>query len=142
VSSRETLCGGEDVCMQMTETKQQYVVVGGGVAGVCCAEELCRLLSPDDATVVLVAATDVVKVTPTRRSLRRRCRLACPENPLSAQWPSRGLHRAWRTWCASRTTSNSSMVRLSDPLTSPISSLPHADPEKQFRRRWLLWLLL
>jgi glycine/D-amino acid oxidase-like deaminating enzyme len=51
----------------MTEMKQ-YVVVGGGVAGVCCAEELCRLLSPDEATVVLVAATDVVKVTPARHT--------------------------------------------------------------------------
>lgn len=62
--------------MQMPEARQ-HVVVGGGVAGVCCAEELCRLLSPDEATVVLVAATDVVKVTvlsPTRHARAQNCK--------------------------------------------------------------------
>jgi hypothetical protein len=34
--------------------------VGGGVAGVCCAEQLCRLRP--DAHVVLVSASDVLKV--------------------------------------------------------------------------------
>ena len=36
------------------------VVVGGGVAGVCCAEELCRLCPQD--SVVLVSADRVLKV--------------------------------------------------------------------------------
>ena len=36
------------------------VVVGAGVAGTCCAEELCRL-RPDDRVTLLTAA-DVVKV--------------------------------------------------------------------------------
>lgn len=38
----------------------RLVVVGGGVAGVCCAEELCRLLPHEE--VVLVAADRVLKV--------------------------------------------------------------------------------
>lgn len=39
----------------------RYVVVGGGVAGVCCVEELCRLC-PDDS-VVLVSAAKVLKAS-------------------------------------------------------------------------------
>lgn len=38
-----------------------YVVVGGGVAGVCCAEELCRVC-PDD-TVTLVAVDRILKAS-------------------------------------------------------------------------------
>lgn len=37
------------------------VVVGAGVAGTCCAEELCRL-RPEDR-VTLITATDAVKVS-------------------------------------------------------------------------------
>ena len=42
----------------------RHVVIGGGVAGVSCAEELCRLVPQD--TVTLVAADKVLKVV--RRS--------------------------------------------------------------------------
>ena len=31
-----------------------YVVIGGGVAGVCCAEELCRVCPNDLVTLVAV----------------------------------------------------------------------------------------
>jgi hypothetical protein len=37
-----------------------YVVIGGGIAAVCCAEELCRTC-PDDS-VTLVAGTRILKV--------------------------------------------------------------------------------
>ncbi|PRW57580.1 pyridine nucleotide-disulfide oxidoreductase domain-containing 1 [Chlorella sorokiniana] len=37
----------------------RFVVVGGGVAGVCCAEELCRLRPQDEVT--LVSASRVLK---------------------------------------------------------------------------------
>lgn len=37
-----------------------FVVIGGGVAGVTCAEELCRLCSKDDQ-VVLLSSQKVVK---------------------------------------------------------------------------------
>eukprot|EP00959_Pyramimonas_sp_CCMP1952_P117188 2449489-Pyramimonas_sp.AAC.2 len=37
----------------------QYIIVGGGVAGVCCVEELCRLCPNDHIT--LVTATDYIK---------------------------------------------------------------------------------
>ena len=40
----------------------RFVIVGGGVSAVCCAEELC-LYRPDDA-VVLVSADRVLKVRP------------------------------------------------------------------------------
>eukprot|EP00240_Pyramimonas_obovata_P009398 CAMPEP_0118946182 /NCGR_PEP_ID=MMETSP1169-20130426/43751_1 /TAXON_ID=36882 /ORGANISM="Pyramimonas obovata, Strain CCMP722" /LENGTH=90 /DNA_ID=CAMNT_0006892089 /DNA_START=74 /DNA_END=343 /DNA_ORIENTATION=+ len=36
-----------------------YIVVGGGVAGVCCVEELCRSC-PNDL-ITLVTATDYIK---------------------------------------------------------------------------------
>jgi hypothetical protein len=40
------------------------VVVGAGVAGTCCAEELCRLRPLDHVT--LITAADVVKVSRER----------------------------------------------------------------------------
>lgn len=39
----------------------RFVVVGGGVAGVCCAEELCRLRPEDEVT--LVSASRVLKAS-------------------------------------------------------------------------------
>ena len=39
----------------------RYVVIGGGIAGVCCTEELCRLSKPSDR-VTLIAAGRVLKV--------------------------------------------------------------------------------
>ena len=39
----------------------RFVVVGGGVAGVCCAEELCRLRPQDEVT--LVSASRVLKAS-------------------------------------------------------------------------------
>uniref|UniRef100_A0A061SEJ5 Pyridine nucleotide-disulfide oxidoreductase domain-containing protein 1 n=1 Tax=Tetraselmis sp. GSL018 TaxID=582737 RepID=A0A061SEJ5_9CHLO len=41
------------------EIRKQYVVVGGGVAGVCCAEELSRLLP--SAAVCLVSSSPSLK---------------------------------------------------------------------------------
>ena len=38
----------------------RHVVIGGGIAGVCCCEELCRLAPGDE--VVLVSASPVLKV--------------------------------------------------------------------------------
>ncbi|GBF99943.1 hypothetical protein Rsub_12636 [Raphidocelis subcapitata] len=38
----------------------RYVVIGGGIGGVCCAEELCRLAAPGDE-VALVSASPVLK---------------------------------------------------------------------------------
>lgn len=38
----------------------KYVVIGGGIAGVCCAEELCRL-APDDQ-ITLLSSDTVLKV--------------------------------------------------------------------------------
>lgn len=38
----------------------KYLIVGGGVAGACCAEELCRLC-PDDQ-IILISADRTLKV--------------------------------------------------------------------------------
>ena len=38
----------------------KYVVIGGGIAGVCCAEELCRLNPAEQ--IVLISADSVLKV--------------------------------------------------------------------------------
>lgn len=40
----------------------RYVVLGGGVAGVSCAEELCRITDPRADTVTLVSPSTVLKV--------------------------------------------------------------------------------
>lgn len=39
----------------------KYVVIGGGIAGTCCSEEICRLIKSDDL-VVLISAASVLKV--------------------------------------------------------------------------------
>ena len=39
----------------------RYVVLGGGIAGVCCAEELCKLCHNDE--VVLVSSYKTLKVS-------------------------------------------------------------------------------
>jgi NADPH-dependent 2,4-dienoyl-CoA reductase/sulfur reductase-like enzyme len=38
----------------------RYVIIGGGIAGVCCVEELCRLRPAD--TVTLISSSTVLKV--------------------------------------------------------------------------------
>ena len=47
--------------IQVIETMQRFVVVGGGVAGVCCAEELCRTCP--DVSITLVSASKVLKAS-------------------------------------------------------------------------------
>ncbi|KFM26780.1 Pyridine nucleotide-disulfide oxidoreductase domain-containing protein 1 [Auxenochlorella protothecoides] len=47
----------------------KYLVLGGGVAGVCCAEELCRLCPTDEVTIVsayrtLKGASVIARITP------------------------------------------------------------------------------
>lgn len=38
----------------------RYVVLGGGIAGVCCAEEICKLCPKDG--IVLVSSDNTLKV--------------------------------------------------------------------------------
>ena len=45
--------------MELQTVQSKFVVIGGGIAGVCCAEELCQLC-PEDM-VTLITASDVVK---------------------------------------------------------------------------------
>ena len=63
------------------------VVVGAGVAGTCCAEELCRL-RPDDRVTLLTAA-DVVKVRVRALvSLREASHFYLCEKPVNTPFPS------------------------------------------------------
>ena len=39
----------------------RFVVVGGGIAGVCCAQELARLHPTPGVEVVIVTATEMLK---------------------------------------------------------------------------------
>lgn len=39
----------------------KYLVIGGGIAGVCCTEELCRLSKESDS-ITLITAGSVLKV--------------------------------------------------------------------------------
>lgn len=40
----------------------RYAVIGGGVAGVCCVEELCQSVQPADEAL-FVSASTVLKVS-------------------------------------------------------------------------------
>jgi hypothetical protein len=48
----------------------RHVIIGGGIAGVCCVEELCRI-APED-TVVLISASTVLKVRSARPAANPR----------------------------------------------------------------------
>jgi hypothetical protein len=40
----------------------RYVIIGGGIAGVCCAQEVARLNATDEtAEVLIISATDLLK---------------------------------------------------------------------------------
>ena len=63
-----------DEIKQAADRAMKFVVIGGGIAGVCCAEELCRL-NPNEH-ITLISADSVLKV----HSLwlhRRHCDLCC-----------------------------------------------------------------
>jgi hypothetical protein len=118
------------------------VVVGAGVAGTCCAEELCRL-RPDDRVTLLTAA-DVVKVRalvfssrsisflPLRKTGKHTLSLTSlpPLLPLSFRLSHPPVAaRACTTWSASPATSRSSTVRL-------FAHAHHASVAPQNTRRW------
>jgi NADPH-dependent 2,4-dienoyl-CoA reductase/sulfur reductase-like enzyme len=46
----------------MAEISATYVVVGGGIAGVSCAETLCHLTSDVGATILLVSGSELVRM--------------------------------------------------------------------------------
>jgi thioredoxin reductase len=39
----------------------RYIVIGGGIAGVCCAQEIARLKKHDSIEVVIITATELLK---------------------------------------------------------------------------------
>lgn len=50
--------------LKKSRTAENYVVIGGGIAGVGCAQELARLAS--DKNIILISASDtLVEVQPT-----------------------------------------------------------------------------
>lgn len=59
-----------------------FVVVGGGIAGVSCAQELARVL-PEDKSIAILSATDVLKAVRCSHSsehgacMNRRCSMQC-----------------------------------------------------------------
>lgn len=46
-----------------------YVVVGGGVAGVCCCQTLAE--KNPEASIILLAAKDVIKLVTSHRKITR-----------------------------------------------------------------------
>ncbi len=53
------------IAMQFADKRQKYaekmIVVGGGIAGVCCAQELARL-APDKKIVLITASKTLIEV--------------------------------------------------------------------------------
>jgi hypothetical protein len=57
-----------------TKKKNKYVVIGGGIAGVSCAQELGRIHArDDDINIVLVAASEVLKEVRRNRQFEVLC---------------------------------------------------------------------
>ena len=43
-------------------TQVRYIVIGGGIAGVCCAQEIARLKADDqNVEVVIITATELLR---------------------------------------------------------------------------------
>lgn len=84
----------------------RYVVIGGGIGGVCCVEELCRLCPTDQVT--LISASTVLKVSQAANEGGRGGRPGrCPSDPppLPHTHYTLLVHttytpRAWAMWCA------------------------------------------
>lgn len=57
--------------MQMASKPVDYVVVGGGVAGVCCAQELKRVARPDDVVSLVTASRTVKRVFTVNQYTRK-----------------------------------------------------------------------
>ena len=51
---------GQQEVAKNTPTKTNYVIIGGGIAGVCCAQE-CARLSPPDLEIILITASEMLK---------------------------------------------------------------------------------
>ena len=48
--------------VQKSHKMKRYVVIGGGIAGVCCAQEVARLHATDEVVeVLIISATDLLK---------------------------------------------------------------------------------
>ena len=49
----------------------KLVILGGGISGVTCAQELLRCLESPDDTITLISATPVIKVATNVQQLSR-----------------------------------------------------------------------
>lgn len=50
----------------------RHVVIGGGIAGVCCVEELCRLQPSHEVT--LISSSTILKVRAVLDKLQTNCK--------------------------------------------------------------------
>ena len=56
---RQSRRGRQEVTKN-TPTTTNYVIIGGGIAGVCCAQE-CARLSPPGREIIIITATEMLK---------------------------------------------------------------------------------
>lgn len=72
----------------------RYLVIGGGIAGVCCTEELCRFSDTSDS-VTLITARSVLKVSACSVVWSTVHHMS-PESPKAANLPLQGVSNVVR----------------------------------------------
>jgi cation diffusion facilitator CzcD-associated flavoprotein CzcO len=65
MSSFDDQCS-KRVKLEQTILEFRFVVIGGGIAGVCCAQELSRLLGDDEPIALVSASSTVMEVRAAR----------------------------------------------------------------------------
>jgi hypothetical protein len=45
------------------KTSKNYVIIGGGIAGICCAQELVKFNNSNDFNIIVISSTEVIKET-------------------------------------------------------------------------------
>jgi heterodisulfide reductase subunit A-like polyferredoxin len=59
---RQKKCRSARCDTPSSQRMTRYVVIGGGIAGVCCAQEVARLNAADETIdVLLISATELLK---------------------------------------------------------------------------------
>lgn len=133
----------------LTKAIMKYAVLGGGIAGVCCAEELCKLCPQDSIT--LVPSDKTLKVSLTQLCSASWATCGCDHRTLMLQGVGNVVKYTdkleqfeskpkWACACAqpttpkhhARTASFNLRRFCSRPARSWLASIPKPDRDRRF----------